>query len=45
MQFPFKNKTLRENKSDQDTLADYSTVAEIPVLPHPGAFSCIRKNH
>lgn len=45
MQFPFKNKKLKENNSEQDTLQDYSEIAEIPVLPHPGAFSCVRKNH
>ena len=44
MKFPFKNKTLKENNSEQDILKDCN-VTEIPFLPHPGAFSCVRKNH
>lgn len=45
MLFPFKGKVLKESNSEKDTLLDYSSITEIPVLPHPGAFSCVRKNH
>lgn len=42
--FPLKKKVLITN-SKEDFLSDYSEYTEIPLLPHPGAFSCIRKYH
>ena len=45
MKFPFKDKPLTINSSEITFLQDYSNHAELPVLPHPGAFSKVRKNH
>ncbi len=45
MIFPFKNKKIVINQNEFLTLDDYSKICEIPLLPHPGAFSKERKNH
>ena len=45
MFFPFKNKKIISNSSYLDILDNYELISEIPLLPHPGAFSAIRKNH
>lgn len=45
MRIPFKDKEIQINKSETKFLKNYSFVMEIPVLPHPGAFGKIRKNH
>ncbi len=43
--FTFKNKNIQINDSEQMTLYSYDEICEIPILPHPGAFSKVRKNH
>lgn len=45
MKLPFKNKQVKINNSEKNCLKNYSLTMEIPMLPHPGAFGKIRKNH
>lgn len=45
MKSPFKEKKITINQSESDFLSNYEDDLEIPYLPHPGAFSKVRKNH
>ena len=45
MKLPFKNKQIKINNNENEFLKSYSSIIEIPILPHPGAFGKIRKNH
>lgn len=42
--FPLKKQVLINN-SKENFLSNYNEITEIPLLPHPGAFSCVRKHH
>lgn len=42
--FPLKKKVLLNNTIDS-FLENYNNYTEIPILPHPGAFSCVRRHH
>ena len=43
--FPIKKQNIKFNNSETGFLENYETETEIPLLPHPGAFSKVRKNH
>lgn len=43
--FPIKKQNIKFNDSETGFLENYDTETEIPLLPHPGAFSKVRKNH
>lgn len=43
--FPLKKQFIVKNNTENTFLKSYSYFSEIPLLPHPGAFSKIRKNH
>lgn len=43
--FPLNKKNILTNNSITEFLDDYTENTEIPLLPHPGAFSVVRKNH
>lgn len=45
MRFPLRKLAVKINNSETEFLDDYHEVTEIPLLPHPGAFAKIRKNH
>lgn len=45
MKFPLKKLAVKINSSETEFLESYHEITEIPLLPHPGAFSKIRKNH
>lgn len=45
MKFPLKGKTKVVINEGMGFSDDYSTLAEIPLGVHPGAFATIRKNH
>ena len=45
MLFPLKKNSVITNHSATEFLDSYQEITEIPVLPHPGAFGCVRKNH
>lgn len=43
--FPLKKNKISTNNTENMFLQSYANQTEIPLLPHPGAFSKIRKNH
>lgn len=43
--FPLKKKEVFLNNTKEGFLPNYQTNTEIPLLPHPGAFSCVRRHH
>ena len=43
--YPIQKKIISINNQEHQFLSDYSQHLEIPILPHPGAFAKIRKNH
>jgi hypothetical protein len=43
--FPLKKQFILTNNSENGFLNSYDNHAEIPLLPHPGAFAKVRKNH
>ncbi len=43
--FPLKKNKVNINNTENMFLKNYSNETEVPILPHPGAFSKIRKNH
>lgn len=45
MIFPLNKKFIHINNSETGFLSCYKNETEIPILPHPGAFGKIRKNH
>jgi hypothetical protein len=42
---PIQKPFISINNQEHQFLSDYSQHLEIPILPHPGAFSKIRKHH
>lgn len=45
MYFPLRKNNIKLSNSETKSLASYRESTEIPLLPHPGAFGKIRKNH
>lgn len=45
MKFPLNKSGIRFNHTEHVFLDNYKETTEIPLLPHPGAFSKVRKNH
>lgn len=45
MRFPFHNLKFGVNATEHNFLLNYEFASEIPLLPHPGAFGKLRKNH
>lgn len=45
MKFPLLKSSITSNDSEHGFLNSYEHATEIPLLPHPGAFSKVRKNH
>ncbi len=45
MIFPLKKEIISTNNTEHGFLNSYKNCVEIPLLPHPGAFSKVRKNH
>lgn len=45
MIFPLNKKIIKLNNSENNYLKSYVDITEIPLLPHPGAFSKMRKYH
>jgi murein DD-endopeptidase MepM/ murein hydrolase activator NlpD len=43
--FPIKKQFISTNNTEHGFLSSYDNHAEIPLLPHPGAFAKVRKNH
>jgi murein DD-endopeptidase MepM/ murein hydrolase activator NlpD len=43
--FPLKKRIITVTNSEKEFLKSYDNQTEIPLLPHPGAFGKIRKNH
>lgn len=43
--FPLDKQSVVVNPSSTTFLDDYSTISEIPLGVHPGAFGTVRKNH
>jgi murein DD-endopeptidase MepM/ murein hydrolase activator NlpD len=43
--FPLNKQQILMNNSTTEFLDNYTYYTEIPLLPHPGAFSAVRKNH
>lgn len=43
--FPLKKQFILTNDTEHGFLNSYDNHTEIPLIPHPGAFSKVRKNH
>lgn len=43
--FPLKKQVISTNDTEHGFLNSYDSHTEIPLLPHPGAFAKVRKNH
>jgi hypothetical protein len=43
--FPLKKQFIITNNTENEFLESYDYYSEVPLLPHPGAFSKVRKNH